>query len=118
MEFKATHQPRNATNHHLLFIIMNKNNKTDDHDPRKKAVAVRYDQEKDVSPKVIGKGLGHMAEKLLELARQHDIPIHEDADLAEVLAKLEVNQEIPESTYVVVAEILAFVYRTNRSFSS
>lgn len=96
---------------------MSDNNKTDNHLPRKKAVAIRYDQEKDPSPKVIGKGLGHMAEKMLELARQHEIPIHEDADLVEVLAKLEVNQEIPESTYVVVAEILAFVYRTNRSFT-
>ena len=82
----------------------------------KKAVALRYDKEKDVSPKVIGKGVGLLAEKLLELAREHDIPIHEDADLVEVLSRLELNEEIPESTYFIVAEILAFVYRTNQKY--
>ncbi len=84
---------------------------------RKKAVALRYDQEHDTSPKVIGKGIGFLADKILELAREHDIPIHEDADLVEVLAKLNVNEEIPESTFVIVAEILAFVYRTNQKYS-
>lgn len=83
---------------------------------RKKAVALRYDEKQDASPKVVGKGIGQLAEKLLELARKHDIPIHEDADLVEVLAKLEINEEIPESTYFIVAEILAFVYRTNQKY--
>ncbi|MBI5557542.1 MAG: EscU/YscU/HrcU family type III secretion system export apparatus switch protein [Deltaproteobacteria bacterium] len=83
---------------------------------RKKAVALRYDLEKDASPKVVGKGTGFLAEKLLELARKHDIPIHEDAALVEVLTKLDINQEIPESTYFIVAEILAFVYRTNQKY--
>ncbi|MCB2183523.1 MAG: EscU/YscU/HrcU family type III secretion system export apparatus switch protein [Desulfobulbaceae bacterium] len=83
---------------------------------RQKAVALRYDQEKDSSPKLIGKGAGHLAEKLLELAHEHGIPIHQDADLVEILSKLEINDEIPESTYFVVAEILAFVYRTNQKF--
>ncbi|OKY75668.1 MAG: FhlB domain-containing protein [Desulfobulbaceae bacterium DB1] len=89
---------------------------TDSKIQRKKAVALRYDQKKDASPKVVGKGSGHLAEKLLELAKKHDIPIHEDADLVEVLAKLEINEEIPESTYFIVAEILAFVYRTNKTY--
>lgn len=79
-------------------------------------MAIRYDKDKDASPKVIGKGTGLLAEKLLELAREHKIPIHEDADLVEVLSRLELNEEIPESTYFVVAEILAFVYRTNQKY--
>ncbi|MBU0967435.1 MAG: EscU/YscU/HrcU family type III secretion system export apparatus switch protein [Proteobacteria bacterium] len=83
---------------------------------QKKAVALRYDKEKDASPKVIGKGTGLLAEKLLKLAKVHDIPIHEDADLVEVLSRLDLNEEIPESTYFIVAEILAFVYRTNQKF--
>ncbi|MEW6289086.1 MAG: EscU/YscU/HrcU family type III secretion system export apparatus switch protein [Thermodesulfobacteriota bacterium] len=82
----------------------------------KKAVALRYDKKKDASPKVIGKGIGLLAEKLLELAREHNIPVHEDADLVEVLSRLELNEEIPESTYFIVAEILAFVYRTNQKY--
>ena len=48
---------------------------------QKKAVALRYDKDRDASPKIIGKGAGLLAEKLLELAREHKIPIHEDADL-------------------------------------
>lgn len=85
---------------------------------QKKAVALRYDKGKDASPKVIGKGIGLLAEKLLELARVHDIPIHEDADLVEVLSRLDLNEEIPESTYFIVAEILAFVYRTNQKYQA
>ena len=84
----------------------------------KKAVALRYDQEKEGAPRVIGKGAGYLAEQLLELAREHDIPIHEDADLLEILSRLDLNEEIPPETYVVVAEILAFVYRTNDRFKS
>ncbi len=82
----------------------------------KKAVALRYDQEKEGAPRIIGKGAGHLAEKLIELAREHDIPIHEDSDLLEILSRLDLNEEIPPETYVIVAEILAFVYRTNDSF--
>lgn len=82
----------------------------------KKAVALRYDQEKEGAPRIIGKGAGHLAEKLIELAREHDIPIHEDNDLLEILSRLDLNEEIPPETYVIVAEILAFVYRTNDSF--
>lgn len=91
--------------------------KSDNQPNRKKAVALRYDQEKDASPTVVGKGLGLLAEKLIEIAREHDIPIHEDADLVEILAKLELKEEIPSSTYVAVAEILAFIYRTNNSYN-
>lgn len=83
---------------------------------RKKAVALRYDQEKEASPRVIGKGTGLLAERLIELAKEHDIPIHEDADLIEILSRLDLHEEIPPSTYVVVAEILAFVYRTNDQY--
>ena len=87
-----------------------------DHDSEpkhKKAVALRYDPDQEQSPRVIGKGLGLVAEQILELAREHNIPIHEDKDLVEVLAKLDPGDEIPSETYVVVAEILAFIYRAN-----
>ena len=83
---------------------------------RKKAVALRYDAEKEAAPKIVGKGAGHLAEKLLELAKKHNIPIHEDSDLVNILSKLELNDEIPPSTYIVVAEILSFIYRTNKSY--
>jgi len=83
---------------------------------RKKAVALRYDAEREESPKVIAKGAGTLAEKLLELAKKHNIPIHEDSDLVNILSRLELNEDIPPSTYIAVAEILAFIYRTNKSY--
>ncbi len=86
--------------------------------PGKKAVALRYDSKKEKSPRVIGKGLGLVAEQILELAREHNIPIHEDKDLVEVLAKLDPGQEIPSETYLIVAEILAFIYRANEAAGS
>ncbi|MCK5231957.1 MAG: EscU/YscU/HrcU family type III secretion system export apparatus switch protein [Desulfobulbaceae bacterium] len=84
--------------------------------PRKKAVALRYDREKEPAPIVVGKGIGLLAEKLIELAKEHEIPIHEDADLIEILSRLDLKEEIPAATYLVVAEILAFIYRTNESY--
>lgn len=84
--------------------------------PLKKAVALRYDKTQEAAPKVLAKGAGLVAEKLLALAKEHGIPIHPDADLVEILAKLELNEEIPPATYLVVAEILAFIYRTNEKF--
>ncbi|MDH4320912.1 MAG: EscU/YscU/HrcU family type III secretion system export apparatus switch protein [Desulfobulbaceae bacterium] len=84
----------------------------------KKTVALRYDQEKEAAPTVIAKGQGLRAEKILELAREHNIPIHEDSDLVEILSRLDLQSEIPPETYVVVAELLAFIYRANESFKS
>nr|MBF0221273.1 EscU/YscU/HrcU family type III secretion system export apparatus switch protein [Desulfobulbaceae bacterium] len=85
--------------------------------PKKKAVALRYDRGKDSAPKIVGKGQGLLAQKILDLAAEHGIPIHPDADLIEVLSLLNLNEEIPPETYVIVAEILAFVYRTNQSYN-
>jgi len=79
----------------------------------KKAVALKYDKEKDDSPRVAAKGQGRVAEKIIELAKKHDIPIKDDPDLIEVLSSLEINEEIPSEIYVAVAELLAFVYSMN-----
>lgn len=80
---------------------------------RQKVVALRYDAEKEHAPKIVAKGSGYLAERILELAREHDVQIHENPDLVEVLAKLDVNTEIPERLYQAVAEVLAFLYRLN-----
>jgi flagellar biosynthesis protein len=80
---------------------------------KKKAVALRYEKGKDRAPRVTAKGQGIIAERILELARQAGLPIKENADLVEVLSRLELNAEIPAETYVVVAEILAWVYGLN-----
>ncbi|MDA8162119.1 MAG: EscU/YscU/HrcU family type III secretion system export apparatus switch protein [Desulfobacteraceae bacterium] len=80
---------------------------------RKKAVAIHYDAQKDSAPKLTAKGKGFVAEKILEIARAAGVPVRQDSDLVEVLSHLELNAEIPSETYVVVAEILAWVYRLN-----
>ncbi|MCD6570804.1 MAG: EscU/YscU/HrcU family type III secretion system export apparatus switch protein [Deltaproteobacteria bacterium] len=81
---------------------------------RDKAIALRYKRGKDTSPKVTAKGQGKLAEKILAIARTHDIPVKEDKALLDALYRLDINEEIPEELYQVVAEILAFVYRMNR----
>ncbi len=84
----------------------------------KKAVALKYDREKDDSPRVAAKGQGRVAEKIIEMAKKHDIPIKDDPDLIEVLSSLEINEEIPSEIYVAVAELLAFVYSMNAGKAS
>ncbi len=80
----------------------------------KKAAALKYDPQKSPSPMVTAKGQGITAEKIIELARKHGVPIKDDPDLVEVLCRLDLNAEIPPELYVVVAELLAFVYRANQ----
>ncbi|NDY42260.1 hypothetical protein G3N55_05310 [Dissulfurirhabdus thermomarina] len=83
--------------------------------PRKKAVALRYDEARDAAPRVTAKGEGLLAERILALAREAGVPVREEPDLVEVLSRLEVNREIPAETYVVVAEILAWIYGVNEA---
>ena len=83
---------------------------------RKAAVSLKYSPAKDRAPKVTAKGWGVVAEKILEVARKHNIPIKEDPDLIQILAKLDIDKEIPPSLYKVVAEILAFVYSVNKKY--
>lgn len=75
---------------------------------------MRYDPGEDPAPRLVAKGQGHVAERILEIAREHGIHIHEDPDLVEVLAALDLGQLIPEELYEALAEILAFIYRLNR----
>ena len=73
-----------------------------------KVVALRY--EGVGAPHITAKGEGLVAEKILALAREHNIPLHEDPDLVAVLAKLELGDEIPVTLYRAVAEVIAFAY--------
>lgn len=84
----------------------------------KKAVALKYQAESDTAPKVVAKGKGDIAARIIAVAKEHGIPIHEDADLLEVLATLELDREIPADLYRTVAEILAFIYRVNDSMKA
>ena len=80
---------------------------------KKSALAVHYDKVKDNAPRVVAKGKGTIADKIIELAQENNIPIHEDPDLIEVLSKLDLGQEIPPDLYKLIAEVLVYVYRSN-----
>ena len=80
---------------------------------RQVAVALRYDLDRDLAPRVAAKGWGETARRILEIARAHDVPVKRDDDLAQVLAKLELGAGIPEKLYRAVAGVLAFVYQLN-----
>ncbi len=81
----------------------------------KKAVALRYDRQKDPAPRVTAKGQGKVADKIIELAREYGVPVKDDPDLIEVLSALDIDEQIPSEIYVAVAELLAFVYGMNKS---
>jgi len=82
----------------------------------KMAAAIRYDAAKDDAPRLTAKGKGHVAERIIELARQHNIPIRTDRALVHILGKLDLDQHIPPDLYRAVAEILAFVYSANEQY--
>jgi flagellar biosynthesis protein len=79
------------------------------------AAAIRYDNERDNAPKITASGRGIVADKIIELAAKHGIPIKNDPDLIQILSKLNVGTEIPVELYRAVAEILAFVYSLNEN---
>ena len=72
------------------------------------AVALEYDPN-DVAPKIVATGKGYTAQKILEKAKENDVPTYKDGKLADTLSKLEIGEAIPPELYEVVAEILLFV---------
>lgn len=81
-------------------------------DPRKLAVALEYD--KLGAPRVTAKGRGALAERIVETARQHDVPIEDDSLLAEALARVPLDDEIPIELYRAVATVIGFILANQR----
>lgn len=79
-----------------------------------RAIALKYDTKKTKAPKIIATGKGRVAEEILKLAEEHQVPFYEDPDLTELLAKLNLDTEIPPQLFTLVAEVLAVVYHLNR----
>lgn len=84
----------------------------------KEVAALRYSPESDAVPVVTAVGRGHVAEKILEAAKEHDIPIVPDASLAHILSSMGVGDEIPEELYTIVAQVLLFVSQMDASYRS
>ncbi|MDE6568848.1 MAG: EscU/YscU/HrcU family type III secretion system export apparatus switch protein [Lachnospiraceae bacterium] len=76
---------------------------------KKTAVALEYEPDTDRAPKVVAGGHGHVAERIIETAQEHDVPVHQDENLARSLAEIEIGEYIPPELYQVVAEVLLFV---------
>jgi flagellar biosynthesis protein len=72
------------------------------------AVALLYDGEN--APRITAKGRGQLARQILELANQHGIPLEDDPELAAILAQIPLGEEIPESLYRAIAEVIGFAY--------
>lgn len=80
----------------------------------KKAAALQYDAETSEAPVLKAKGNGVAARHIINIAQEHNIPIHKDPSLVEVLTKIDLEQQIPPELYAVVAEILAMVYQLEK----
>jgi flagellar biosynthesis protein len=84
-------------------------------DEIRRSIALGYDPDRDRAPKVLAKGLGPIAEAILAIARKHGVHVQENPELARSLYVLELGQEVPEQFYVAIAEVLAFVYRLDKT---
>ena len=74
----------------------------------KQAIALSYEQG-DTAPVIVAAGKGQLAEKIIEKAKESDVPLYEDRKLADTLSRLQIGDTIPPELYKVVAEILIFV---------
>jgi flagellar biosynthesis protein len=79
-----------------------------------KAAALKYDATKSSAPKVTAKGEGKTAQKIIEIAKENDVPIKEDKDLIELLSKVELDHEVPPEMYKAIAEVFSFIYRQTK----
>lgn len=81
----------------------------------RKAVALRYDSDKEKAPRIVAKGRGHIAEKIIQAASAHGVPLVADTGMSNLLEEIELDAQIPPQFYLAIAEILAFVYRLNKN---
>ena len=78
---------------------------------RRHAAALHYDADRGGAPQVVAAGSGIVAERIIALAREHGVPVHDDAGLAEALARLQLEAEVPEELWKAVAEALVWAYK-------
>lgn len=90
----------------------------DKNDPRSIAVALQYEHGKDAAPRVTAKGMGAVAETIIETARAHGVAVETNALLAQALVCMELDQQIPKELYRAVAEVIGFVLRLSGPASS
>ena len=82
---------------------------------QRKAVALKYEAERDNAPRVIAKGRGHVAEHILETAQKNAVPVYQDKTLVNMLMALEIDREVPPELYKAIAEVMAYVYKMDKA---
>jgi flagellar biosynthesis protein len=87
---------------------------TEPENPRRTAVALEYDRGKDPAPKVVAKGHGLVAERIVALGQEHGVVIEKSPELAEALSHVGLEEKIPAELYRAVAEVIGFVIRTRQ----
>lgn len=81
-----------------------------------KAVALSYDDQQDSAPKVVAKGKGEIANNIIKIAQENDLPIKKDEDLIELLTKIDIDREVPPEMYKAVAEIFSYIYELSNQY--
>jgi len=90
---------------------------TTDHLDAGEVIALRYHQQTDAAPQLIAKGSGHIGDQILRVAQEHDVPLYQDANLARLLGQLELGEEIPETLYKAVAQVILFAWELSAETS-
>ncbi len=86
---------------------------------RQTAVALKkFGIDESAIPKVVAAGYGKLAEEIVRLAFENGVKVREDKDLAQILAAIELDSEIPSEALVAIAEILSYVYKANSTYQS
>ena len=83
-------------------------------DEIKSAIALKYDSQEDIAPKVIAKGDNYVAKNMVEKAKELDIPIYRDEKIVHQLRNLEINDNIPQELYEAVAQVLIFITKLDK----
>ncbi len=79
------------------------------------AAALKYDPAIDSAPRLIANGKGELAKKIIEIALKNRIPIKQNPELASIISLIEVGDTIPPEAFLATAEIIAYIYKYNRS---
>ncbi len=82
--------------------------------PTQKAVALAYEQNKHRAPKILAKGEGLIAQKIIEKAKEYDIPLFQSKALVDSLIHLDLDEEIPPELYKAVVEVFIWLYKTEQ----
>ena len=84
----------------------------------KKAVALTYDEDGQRAPVIVASGMGYMAQRIVDTARENGVPVYEDNSLATVLTQLDLGSEVPEELYAAIVDIYVYFLNYGRDKSA